>query len=160
MCDLGQYTWAGKPEDMNVLCFERFKWGGVRRDDIAYVAFDLEQFAQAPRLAPTPADIDLGQQLTDRLRRLPPATTAVRAAGQLTMTKGNKAERDVLIGILAACGILRVPEHSRYALAFIPYRERARPDRRFADQHYPACWWTASDGISDTALHALLPQLT
>lgn len=57
---------------MNVLNFERFKWGGVRRDDIAYIAFDLEQFARAPRLAPTRADIEVGQQLIDALRGLPP----------------------------------------------------------------------------------------
>jgi hypothetical protein len=33
--------------DRNVMSFERFKWGGVRRDDLVYVAFDLERFAAA-----------------------------------------------------------------------------------------------------------------
>jgi hypothetical protein len=42
-----------------VLSFERSKWGGVRTDHVEYIAFDLEQFARAPRLQPTPADISL-----------------------------------------------------------------------------------------------------
>ena len=41
-----------RPVDRNVMNFERFKWGGVRRDDLEYVAFDLVQFARAPRLEP------------------------------------------------------------------------------------------------------------
>jgi hypothetical protein len=34
-----------------VLSFERFKWGGTGRDDVVYVAFDLEQFARYPGYA-------------------------------------------------------------------------------------------------------------
>lgn len=36
------------PADLNLYSFERFKWGGVRRDDVSYIAFDLEQFSWAP----------------------------------------------------------------------------------------------------------------
>jgi hypothetical protein len=38
--------------DRNVMSFERLKWGGVRRDDLVYVAFDLEQFASADLTQP------------------------------------------------------------------------------------------------------------
>lgn len=155
----GQYTWAGDPVDLNVLNFERFKWGGVRRDHIDYVTFDLEQFARAPRLTPTRADIDIGHQLITCLRQLPPATTAARAATQLTMLTGNKAERDSLLGTLGVCGILGAAAHAGYAQAFIPYRDRELPGRRFVDQAYPTCWWTAADGINDDALQTFLPQL-
>jgi hypothetical protein len=150
----------GGAEDMNVLNFERFKWGGVRRDDVRYLAFDLEQFALAPRLRPQPADIALGQQLIDQLRQLPGDTTAARAVSYLTMIKGNKAERDSLIGTLGLCGILHTPEHPGYATSFVPLADRALPGRRFTDQAYPACWWTAADGISTDALATFLPQLT
>ncbi|HUZ27490.1 MAG TPA: hypothetical protein VMV07_27380 [Streptosporangiaceae bacterium] len=47
------------PQDLNIFSFERFKWGGVRRDNIACLASDLEQSARAPRLQPAPADIGL-----------------------------------------------------------------------------------------------------
>ena len=33
--------------DRNVMSFERLKWGGVRHDQLEYVAFDLERFALA-----------------------------------------------------------------------------------------------------------------
>ena len=103
----GQYRSAAvRPQDLNVLSFERFKWGGVRTDHIEYVAFDLEQFARAPRMKPTPADISLGQQLIDQLRQLPVDTTAAQAVTRLKMIKGNKAERDIMLGILGVCGIL------------------------------------------------------
>jgi hypothetical protein len=148
------------PEDMNVLSFERFKWGGVRRDKIMYIAFDLEQFARAPRLAPSDADIDLGQRLIDQLRRLPDETPAAKAASHLKMIKGNKAERDVLVGILGVTGILQTAEHPAYAKAFVRLKDRELPGRRFVDQAYPACWWTAADGVNAEALKIFLPQLT
>jgi len=145
---------------MNVLNLARFKWGGVRRYDISYLAFDLEQFALAPRLRPQPADIALGQQLIDQLRQLPGDTTAARAVSHLKMIKANKAERDTLMGTLGLCGILRTREHPGYATSFIPLTERALPGRRFTDQAYPACWWTAADGVRTEALRMFLPQLT
>ncbi|HET7017031.1 MAG TPA: hypothetical protein VFI65_24115 [Streptosporangiaceae bacterium] len=147
-------------EDLNVLNFERFKWGGVRTDCVEYLAFDLEQFALAPRLRPTRADIELGQRLIDQLRQLPPETTAARAVTQLKMINGNKAERDKLIGILGVCGILGTADHPGYATAFVRSADRVLPERRFVDQSYPACWWTAADGVNAEALNAFLPQLS
>jgi hypothetical protein len=154
-CSVGQ-----DPEDLNVLSFERFKWGGVRTDRVYYVAFDLEQFAGAPRLRPTGADIEVAQQLIDQLRALPPETTAARAVSSLKMIKGNKAERDNLIGILGVCGILRTADHPGYATSFVEACDRAVPGRAYVDQEYPVSWWKASDGVNAEALAMFLPQLT
>lgn len=54
-------------EDLNVLNFERFKWAGVRRDSIVYVAFDLQQFLRAPRPEVRTEDADLGRTILDVL---------------------------------------------------------------------------------------------
>ena len=148
-----------EPEDLNVLNFERFKWGGVRTDHVEYVAFDLEQFARAPRLRPTPADLDLGRQIIAQLRDLPPDTTAARAVTHLKMVKGNKAERDTLMGILGVCGILQTADHPGYTASFVNACDRTLPGRRYVDQEYPACWWTAGDGINNEALTIFLPEL-
>src|SRR5262249_35433619 len=43
-------------EDLNVLSFERFKWGGVRHTNPLYCAFDLAQFESADGLIPTEED--------------------------------------------------------------------------------------------------------
>jgi hypothetical protein len=133
----GQYA-SGEEENLNILSFERFKWGGVRRDYLPYAAFDLEQFAKAPRLKPTRPDIDTGRQLLDCLRQLPARTTAAQAVPQLKMIKGNKAQRD----------------------AFIPKIQRSEPPLRFVFRHYPISWWTAADGVNLPALQQFLPQLT
>ena len=85
-----------------MLNFERFKWGGVRRDDLAYVAFDLQQFRHAPRVKSTVEDIALGRALLKTLGELPTATTAVEAVRHLKMLKGNKADREVLMDIWAS----------------------------------------------------------
>jgi hypothetical protein len=149
-----------EPTDLNVLSFERFKWGGVRTDQVEYVAFDLEQFARAPRLRPTGDDIRLGQQLIDQLRDLPPGTTAADAARYLAMLPGNKAERDTVIGILGVCGILQTAAHPGCTNGFVTQQNRELPSRRHVDRYYPACRWTADDGVNDAALRIFLPQLT
>lgn len=55
---------CGPPEfreaDLNLLNFERFKWGGVRHDAVEYVAFDLEQFQRASHLPATREARQLG----------------------------------------------------------------------------------------------------
>ncbi len=160
VCALSESAGTDEPADLNVLNFERFKWGGVRRDDVEYVAFDLEQFVRAPRLPPTRADIELGQRLIDQLRELPGGTTAARAVTYLKMIKGNKAEREIIIGILGVCGILETDDHRGYSRSFIPRRDRHLPGRAYIDQNYPACWWTADDGVNDVALEIFLPQLS
>jgi hypothetical protein len=147
------------PEDLNVLSFERFKWGGVRRDRVEYVAFDLEQFACAPRLDPTEADLDLGRQLIAHFRHLPASTTAAQAARALTMIPGSKSERDELVDILGVCGVLQTAEYPGYADQFIPALQRKQPSKRFVFGHYPTCWWTAADGVNERALSIFLPDL-
>jgi hypothetical protein len=142
-----------------VFSFERFKWGGIRRDDIAYTAFDLQQFTRAPRLRPTRRDTSLAREILDHLRHLPPETTAAQALPQLTMIKGNKTERQELLVTLGLCGILETRQHPGYSNAFIPYSQRSLPPRRFIFGRYPICWWTAGDGVNTVALEQFLPHL-
>ena len=121
---------------------------------------DMNVLNLAPRLRPGPDDITAGQQLIDQLRQLPGPTTAARAVTHLKMIKGNKDQRDIIIGILGVCGILDTRDHPGYATTFVPSRDRRLPGRAYVDQAYPACWWTAADGISTHALSIFLPQLT
>jgi hypothetical protein len=148
-----------RERDLNVYNFERFKWGGVRRHSVSYIAFDLEQFARAPRLRPGRAGLALGRQLTGYLAGLPASTTASQATAGMTFIKGNKAERDVILDILGVTGILQTDSHPGFAGTYIPASQRHLPPRRFIDRAYPVCWWTAADGLNATALHQLFPQL-
>jgi hypothetical protein len=140
--------------DRNVMSFERFKWGGVRRDDLVYVAFDLEQFASADHPEATTEDRALLEALLDELQAAPPSTTEAKAATTLLRAlKGNKDERGVLIDILGVCSVLETTEHRGYADRFVPYTNRDLPGKRFVEHVYPACWWTAADGVNREPLH-------
>jgi len=149
------------PEDLNLFSQIRFGGGGLP-GNIQYAAFDLEQFAQAPRLVPTSDDLSLGQQIIDYLRQLPPKTTAAQAARSLTIVLGTRDQRGTLMESLGICGILHSPGHPGYADAFIPdwKADTDWPSQRFPFGGYPTWWWKAEGGISDTALRQFLPQLT
>jgi hypothetical protein len=87
--------------------------------------------------------------LLDELEAAPPATTAAKAAASLLRAlKGNKAERVVFIDILGVCSVLETVAHRGYADRFVPYTEREIPGKRFVEHVYPACWWTAADGVN------------
>ncbi|SNS94365.1 hypothetical protein SAMN05421812_102454 [Asanoa hainanensis] len=145
--------------DVNVLNFERFKWGGVRRDDLEYLAFDLEQFTRAPKLDPTGADIEVGKHLLEVLRTSSTKTTSTSVLSTLRMVPGNKDERSALVEILGVCGVLETRDHPGYAESYIPSDERELPARHHVDTAYPACWWTGADGVNDANLAKFLPQL-
>lgn len=135
--------------DRNVMNFERFKWGGVRHDDLVYVAFDLERFAAADHPEATTEDRALLSALLDELDAAPPSTTAAKAAATLLRSlKGNNDERGVLVDILGLCSALETTAHRGYAERFVRYSDRALPSKRFVERAYPVCWWTAGDGVN------------
>lgn len=145
--------------DLNVLNFERYKWGGVRRHEITYVAFDLEQFTAIPPVECTAADRDIARRLISALDNADSDRTAAKVAGELTMIKGNRTERRSMLGTLGVCGVLQSGEHTGYQERFIPDADRKLPARRFVDDPYPVCWWTGADGVNRAALGAFLPSI-
>jgi len=158
LCRICGLTRDDEPGDMNVLNFERFKWGGARHD-LCYVAFDLEQFLRAPKLAADDAATTLGRQLLEALRRVPPHETASAALKHLVMIKGNVNERASLLDILGVCGVLSTAEHPGYLTTFIPHDERHIPPYRNVERSYPVCWWRGSDGVNEAAVHEYLERL-
>lgn len=155
VCGLPEF----RVQDLNVLNFERFKWGGVRRDGVEYLAFDLELFQQAPRVAATPEAVRLGRALLAALRAAGPSETATTLAAGLRVVKGNRAEREVLLDVLGVCGVLESPGHTGYLTEFVWWSGRELPPRRFVDRSYPVCWWRGVDGVNEDAVAALLPTL-
>jgi hypothetical protein len=149
----------GSVQDLNVLSFERFKWGGVRRDHLEYVAFDLEQFQLAPQEPLNEAAIALGRQMLAALRGAPPSATSTTVVRDLAMIKGNAQERRVLVDILGVAGVLDTKEHPGYHREFISYADRELPNRHFVDSAYPACWWRGGRGVNEDAVQQLLPRL-
>ncbi len=151
---------APQKENLNVLSFERFKWGGVRHLHALYAAFDLEQFHQLKLVEVEPEHISLFKELIKHIEQAPTGISSAQLQGHLPKAlKSNKAERDVLIGILGIAGVLQTSAHHGFLRSFVRADERNLPDRRFVDMAYPACWWSQSDGVNKEAVKAWFGHL-
>jgi hypothetical protein len=141
-------------QDLNVLNFERWKWGGVRHDKIDYAVFDLKGFLANKPPTPNQNDVLIFRRIVKAMASVPSETTsaALHASFQ-RLIKSNKTERDVIISILGFCGILAPPEHPGFSDSFISPGERALPARRFVDMPYPACWWRGCHGLIEAKLN-------
>lgn len=146
--------------DRNVLKFERHKWGGVRRLDLQYVSFDLEQFSKLEVRRSAAADLETLRRTLVALDQAPETVTGSQAQQLLSgMLPSNKSERNVVVQILSVCGVLEDPEHPGFERRFIPERERTLPDLRFMDIGYPAVWWRGEHGVNKRASSAWFPEL-
>ena len=71
-CDVcGDYAAKPRKEDVNVLNFERFKWGGVRHSEPLYAAFDLELFSNLPRVTPDREAVRVLKELLSAIEKAP-----------------------------------------------------------------------------------------
>lgn len=94
--------------DINVFNFERIKWGGVRHGDIFYTNFDLSQFINADIPEPTTADIACFREILTIIETSEPSDYPSGLEKRLaSVIKSSKAERKILIEILASMGILK-----------------------------------------------------
>lgn len=93
--------------DLDVLNFERHKWGGVRRTDPLYLALDLRELPRALPAPPTADDLAIFARVLEVIASSAPKDTPAKLSRRLTdALPGAKAERDVLVEILAAIGVL------------------------------------------------------
>jgi len=161
MCDVcGKYDQPETANDLNVLNFERFKWGGVRHDDLLYAAFNLERFAELEPLAPTADDRDLFRQLIAAVESAPAETTAPKLQKLLPKSiRSNKSERNSMLDVLGMCGILQTKAHQGYRSNFVKYVDRELPPHHFTDRTYPFVWWRGSDGVNSEALNDLFGRV-
>ncbi len=156
----GVYGSTRQEEDLNVLNFERYKWGGVRHLDPLYIAFDLKLFAMTEKATPSDEDLELLKQIIEIASHL--ATDArVRDLEKALakVTKSNKAEREELIETLAYCGILQPKGRPGFFDSFVNDDERPLPPVNKIDWTYPVCWWRGADGINRQALEYFFPLL-
>jgi hypothetical protein len=135
------------------LNFERFKWGGVRHAQVEYAAMDLQLLRRDLIPKPSRDDVRIFKELIASIENAPHEVTSANLHKHFPKSlKANKAERDVVIGILGYCGVLGTAEHPGFADTFVASSSRAMPDRRFVDMAYPACWWNGSDGVNQIRL--------
>lgn len=150
----GAYANTNKsPINLNVLNFERIKWGGVRHLHPIYAGFDLSLFKVLPPITPSQIAIDILKRVLEAIGKAPRDTTSAQLEKEIGKSlKSNKAEREVLIAILGFCEILEIEDHMGFLDSFVPVVQRDLPSRRFVDMPYPACWWTGKSRINPKAV--------
>jgi hypothetical protein len=152
----------GEQKDLNVLSFERWKWGGVRHLDPLYCWFDLTQFEKASLAAPTQEDYSILAQIVKIASGLPPKAKPNELEKRIGKAiKSNSSERRVLIEILGYCGVLKPAGRCGFLQTFTSdeHRDRDRPSDHTNDWSYPVIWWQGADGVDRDALNRLFPQI-
>lgn len=135
--------------DLNILSFERHKWGGVRHNKPEYAFHDLSCLKTVELSTPTENDIEILTNILAVVEKVSNTCTSAELQKHLaTVMKSNKAERDTLIGILGYCGIIETIEHRGYKDKYLAQSETELPSRNYVDMAYPACWWRGSDGLN------------
>jgi len=143
-----------KPINLNVLNFERTKWGGVRHLHPVYAGFDLSLFRELPPIAPSPKAIEILKKILEVIDEAPEEATSAQLEKIIGKTlKSNKSEREVLIAILGFSGVLEIEDHKGFLNQFIRADRRELPFRRFVDMPYPSCWWTGKSRINPEAVN-------
>lgn len=112
ICRDNQYGIRGSESynemDINIFNFERIKWGGVRHGDILYTYFDLSQFINADIPEPTSDDIACFREILTIIETSDSSDSPSSLEKRLaSVIKSSKAERQILIEILASLGVLK-----------------------------------------------------
>jgi hypothetical protein len=103
-----------KNEDLNVLNFERIKWGGVRHGQLIYTLFDLQQLQAEEIPTPSTEDIEIFKNILATIDNSQPLDYPSALEKNLrTVIKSTKDERKILIEILACIDILKPTTYDR-----------------------------------------------
>ncbi|WP_374569958.1 hypothetical protein [Phenylobacterium sp.] len=147
--------------DLNVLNFERLKWGGVRHLDPIFMSFDLRTFRDDIQPSPEAADFIILRDILDAARGLPETARLGDLDKALAKSlRSNSAERRALISILGFAGILVDPQRPSFRQRFVPESEREQTPWHKDDWPYPVQWWNGRCGVDEDAVLDWFPMLT
>ncbi|RZJ64882.1 MAG: hypothetical protein EOO47_26365 [Flavobacterium sp.] len=103
-----EYTFGyGVDIDLNIMNFERIKWGGVRHSYGIYNLLDLELLGKETIPSPTLLDIEQFKKILCRIEKSEICETASKLRDNLKETFNvSKSERHILLEILGCADIL------------------------------------------------------
>jgi hypothetical protein len=151
------------PNDLSILNFERFKWGGVRHLVPLYAAFDLELFEQAERLRPTRDDYLILSSIIETAQHLPPGSKPGDLCKAISkLLPSSDPERRILVQILALCGVLAPAGRPGFLQKFTTadHVNRDRPRDRKNYWRYPAIWWRGADKANAEMVSLCFPGIS
>lgn len=140
-----------KRHGLNVLNFERYKWGGVRQDKPHYAIFDLEMFEKLPKVHPQREDLVILKDVLSLASQLEPSKKIgpyVKLIGSEKIIKSNKNEIRVMLQILGICDVFNSKDAKGYLNHFTESAFDRDPVEHTNDFMYPANRWQVCDGIN------------
>jgi hypothetical protein len=100
--------------DLNVMNFERIKWGGVRHGDLLYTLLDLRIFYTEEITEPTNGDITIFQKILETIETSQPNDYPGALEKRLSeCIKSTKDERKILMEIMGCIEILKPASYDR-----------------------------------------------
>jgi hypothetical protein len=125
--------------DVNILNFERIKWGGVRHGELLYTLFDLQRFVDEEIPVPTEKDINIFQSMIQTIATSAQDEYPSALVKRLKdVVKGTHSELENLIEMLAAVSVLKA-------------RRTDRPERGKHDWTF-VTYWRGGDGFNQEAV--------
>lgn len=123
-------------EDLNVLNFERIKWGGIRLNYLPYMLLDLELLSREEDIEVQAEDVGILRQVLETISGCEPTDAARQLEKRLHgVFPSSKHERDVFMEILATAGILAPSKN--------------RPGRGGKNDFFAVVNWRGEDGYSE-----------
>lgn len=89
--------------------------------------------------------MDTGRKIGERIKKL--------------INTSNKYKIDYFMETLAICGILETEDSKGYDKKFTPASEIKHSSRKNEESDPPLCFWRAKDGINETSLKKIFPQV-
>ncbi len=138
--------------DLNILNFERLKFGGVRHLNPTYIWLDLSILSKYKISKPNENDIIILKNIIDTLK-----TASIRRLSETekilkSIVESNKNEREGLISTFGFCGILNVPKYHPFHLKYTPACERDHSDYSKSDWPFPADLWLPKYGFNEESI--------
>lgn len=143
---------AEKIIDLNILNFERHKFGGVRHLWPSYIYLDLSLFSKLVLPKPTDFDVEIINNILNSLiglaeGKLSDAEKAIKGS-----IKGSKNERERIIATMGYCGILDVPDYKSFYDSYTPCSAREHSAYAKSDWPFPADLWLPKYGLNQDAI--------
>jgi hypothetical protein len=155
--------WSLMPDedqDLNILNFERLKWGGVRHCNPIYALLDLRQFGKDKDYDHEAEGREILKVILDRAQSMPGTSKPRDLERALqTILKSNKAEREMLLTILSYCGLLQPRRRPAFWKEYVSPSKHTIPPVHKIDWNDPIAWWRGEDGVNDEACRFWFPEL-
>ena len=143
----------------NILNLERFKWGGVRHDQLIYVYLDLKLFLELPKVNPKNEDYKILFNTLSYIDKLQPNNKVGKYSDYIVKHKPfptNKNEVKSFLEILGICGVLSSKKYPCCDEKYIPADSSRDPVEHLNDFLYPVNRWKASDGVNKSRFNKVL----